>query len=340
VCLTDPQLVGGAPAFLKAARATTHGAWKTMSTFLEPWPNQARYVHVARGELRPNGIALGSVDALKGTGASSVRINGGRAAEIPPANVAGVTDERRGFYLDLGLPQEDDRSNRPYAGLWLYRRNDGSVRLIGNRACATATCATAGRGVRTIAISDLRSDLRTLPGDRYSISDPVLTALGEVLIPALEEGLEPRIVCHVLRVMDARLSGRPLRRSPQSKSIRCGLAPWQERRATEFLAANFAINVATKDVADVCKLSPSHFTRAFKATTAYAPHEWLLRYRVRRAQQLLLGPSPIVDISAQCGFADQSHLTRVFKRLVGLAPAQYRRSSTTAGSSAKPPLGG
>jgi AraC-like DNA-binding protein len=49
---------------------------------------------------------------------------------------------------------------------------------------------------------------------------------------------------------------------------------------------------------------------------------------------LLLGPSPIADIAAQCGFADQSHLTRVFKKLVGLAPGLYRRSSRL------PPIGG
>ena len=302
-----------------------------MSTSLELGPNRRSYGHVARGELRPNGIALGSVDALKATDAGTVRIDSGRQAEVSLANIATVS--RRGFYLDLGLPQEDGQSNRLYAGFWLYRRNDGSVRLIGNRACAMAARATAGRGIRTIAISDLR----TLPGDRHNISDPVLTALGEVLIPALEEGLEPRIVCHVLRVMDARLSGRPLRRSP-SKSIRSGLAPWQERRATEFFAANFATNVATKDVADICKLSPSHFTRAFKATTAHTPHEWLLRYRVRRAQQLLLGPSPIVDIAAQCGFADQSHLTRVFKRSIGLTPAQYRRCSRLPAGHSSPAL--
>jgi AraC-like DNA-binding protein len=303
-----------------------------MSISLELGLNRRSYVHVARGELRPNGFALGSADALKATDASTVA--SGSKAEVSLASIATMTKDRRGFYLDLGLPQEDGRSTRLYAGFWLYRRNDGSVRLIGNRACAMATRATEGRGIRTIAISELRS----LPGDRSNISDPVLTALGEVLIPALEEGLEPRIVCHVLRVMDARLSGRPLRRSPQSKPVRSGLAPWQERRATEFLAANFAASVATKDVADICKLSSSHFTRAFKATTTYTPHEWLLRYRVRRAQQLLLGPSPIVDIAAQCGFADQSHLTRVFKKSIGLTPAQYRRCSRLPAAHLSPAL--
>jgi AraC family transcriptional regulator len=104
-----------------------------------------------------------------------------------------------------------------------------------------------------------------------------------------------------------------------------GLARWQEQRAKEFLAENLLLDVSIADVAAQVQLSRSHFSKAFKQTTGRTPHRWLQEYRIDKARQLLQGAMSISDIAAACGFADQSHLTRVFAQIVGLPPSKWRR---------------
>jgi AraC family transcriptional regulator len=113
--------------------------------------------------------------------------------------------------------------------------------------------------------------------------------------------------------------GRPTR-------AKGGLSRRQERRATAFLTANVGGTVTIGDVAAECGLSPSHFSRAFRETTGKPPHRWLIEHRVARAKELLLQSNlPIVEIAADCGFADQSHLTRLFTNLAGVPPGTWRR---------------
>jgi transcriptional regulator GlxA family with amidase domain len=105
------------------------------------------------------------------------------------------------------------------------------------------------------------------------------------------------------------------------------LAPWQERKAKALLAARMATDISVTEVARECRLSRSHFCKAFKQTTGQSPYAWLTRYRITTAQSLLRGTSqPLADIALACGFGDQSHLTRMFSRLVGTPPGSWRRA--------------
>ena len=104
------------------------------------------------------------------------------------------------------------------------------------------------------------------------------------------------------------------------------LAVWQLRRAQDLLRANLAGRVTLAELAGVCELSIRHFTRAFRASTGTSPHGWLMRLRVERAQDLLADVRvPLGEVALDCGFADQSHLTRVFQQRVGMSPGAYRR---------------
>jgi AraC family transcriptional regulator len=88
--------------------------------------------------------------------------------------------------------------------------------------------------------------------------------------------------------------------------------------------------VSLKDLAAACGLSVSYFVRAFKASTGDPPHRWMLRHRIERAKaQLGETEARLADIAIACGFADQSHFTRVFKSFVGLSPAAWRRTVKT-----------
>jgi AraC-like DNA-binding protein len=70
--------------------------------------------------------------------------------------------------------------------------------------------------------------------------------------------------------------------------------------------------------------------RAFRDETGLPPHAYLNQLRVRRARRLLDGGLAPALVAVQAGFADQAHLTRHFKRVVGLPPGAYQRERETA----------
>jgi len=106
-----------------------------------------------------------------------------------------------------------------------------------------------------------------------------------------------------------------------------GLAPWQEKRVKEILAANLDGNISPRTLAKECQLSISHFSRAFKQTTGTSPHQWLLSQRIESAKQKLRNKElSLSEIALSCGFADQSHFTKVFTSREGLSPARWQRS--------------
>lgn len=108
------------------------------------------------------------------------------------------------------------------------------------------------------------------------------------------------------------------------------LAPWQERRAAEFLAAHVNGQFSIATLAQECGLSRSYFTKAFKETFGKTPLRWLTEYRVARASDLLLSNASIAEVAVICGFADQSHLTRAFAEVIGEPPGNWRRHRRSA----------
>ena len=78
----------------------------------------------------------------------------------------------------------------------------------------------------------------------------------------------------------------------------------------------------------MARLSPFHFSRAFKQATGSAPHQFVIARRVRRAQLLLAaGSCSQAQIAYETGFASQSHFASTFRRVTGMTPGQYRRTA-------------
>lgn len=72
--------------------------------------------------------------------------------------------------------------------------------------------------------------------------------------------------------------------------------------------------------------SPNHFSKLFKRSTGLLPHQYVVRKRIEKAKALFAGTDlPVGVVAWDCGFSDQAHLTRHFKRLVGTTPAKFRR---------------
>lgn len=161
-----------------------------------------------------------------------------------------------------------------------------------------------------------------------ALRDPIAQHLLLAIRPALHANnlATALFVDHVAMALATHVAHTYGGMRPRSRTNAGMLARWQERRAKELLAANLNGNITLADLAKACKLSIRHFTRAFRASTAMSPHAWLLQLRVNKAKHLLANTRrTLAEIAAECGFADQSHMTRVIRRLVGVPPGALRR---------------
>ena len=118
---------------------------------------------------------------------------------------------------------------------------------------------------------------------------------------------------------------------------RGGMSASLVERAKEFMAAHSGDETSLLDVARECGLSRGYFSKAFKTTTGLTPHQWRQCYRIDQAKAMLQGTAmEIAEIAMVCGFADQSHLTRVFTKRVGESPGSWRRMRRSSASTPGP----
>jgi AraC family transcriptional regulator len=105
------------------------------------------------------------------------------------------------------------------------------------------------------------------------------------------------------------------------------LARWRLKRAIDYVEAQLDKPLRLADVASSAGLTRMHFAAQFRAATGLRPHEYLLRRRIERAQEMLLGTGmSLVDVALSVGFQTQAHFTSVFKRYVGQPPRAWRES--------------
>jgi AraC-like DNA-binding protein len=125
----------------------------------------------------------------------------------------------------------------------------------------------------------------------------------------------------------ATLTGiRPLDRALR-EVVRGGLATWQKRRLVAYINAHIAGRIRVAELADLLGLSESHFSRAFRTALGTSAHDYITRRRIELAQGLMLTThESICAIALRCGLSDQSHFTRLFRRIVGETPYAWRRS--------------
>jgi AraC family transcriptional regulator len=170
-------------------------------------------------------------------------------------------------------------------------------------------------------------DLSYEPG--AGVNDATISGLGSLLLPALghPDQANTLFVDHVLLAVGVHVAQAYGGMWPMSRPARGGLAPWQERRAREFLLANIKSGVALRVVARECGVSVGHFSHAFRRTLGVAPHKWLIEQRVVLSKEKLRDDGlSLSDVAVECGFSDQSHLTRIFRQAVGVSPGAWRRA--------------
>jgi AraC family transcriptional regulator len=105
------------------------------------------------------------------------------------------------------------------------------------------------------------------------------------------------------------------------------LAPWRLKRAIDYVEARLHEPISLAEVALSAGLTRMHFAAQFRAATGLRPHEYLLRRRIGRAQEMLVGTGlSLVEVALSVGFQTQSHFTSVFKRYAGQPPRAWRES--------------
>lgn len=97
-------------------------------------------------------------------------------------------------------------------------------------------------------------------------------------------------------------------------------------KALQYMRQNYDKKITLDSMAQMVHLSPSYFSKIFKAETGYNFNTYLNKLRIDKSKKLLLYDNiPLVSIVSMVGFEDQSYFTKVFKRLTGISPLQYRK---------------
>jgi AraC family transcriptional regulator len=171
-----------------------------------------------------------------------------------------------------------------------------------------------------------RADIAAIAGEApIQITDQGVGALAAEVRRALIE--EPRpdrgymaalgraMLVRALQVIDG---GAP---SP----VRMALSPFRLRRVVDHIEARLDCRITVQELAGLAQLSTAHFTRAFRQATGEAPHHFILTRRIVRVRELLRDPSLcLTTVALRAGFSSHAHMSSVFRRLTGVAPAAYR----------------
>jgi len=163
---------------------------------------------------------------------------------------------------------------------------------------------------------------------RLSVRDPLLEALltcmrTEVLSGCTSgrlfaEGLSVSLLARVREFYGTKSVRRTVTRKLSSRQLQDVLA---------FIDANLGADLCLATLAQLTSMSPSTFARLFKASVGVTLHTFVLSRRLRRAEILLNGDSPLSEIALSVGFASQSHFTETFRRRTGRTPARARRQT-------------
>ena len=103
--------------------------------------------------------------------------------------------------------------------------------------------------------------------------------------------------------------------------------------ASYFIAKNYTQNIRVEDITSYVGLERSYFSRLFKKHTGYSPKDYLIRYRMQQAINLLISTKlPIAIIGNSIGYDNPYHFSKIFKRHTGYSPSNYRKKELSSSS--------
>jgi AraC-like DNA-binding protein len=133
-----------------------------------------------------------------------------------------------------------------------------------------------------------------------------------------------RLVTEASLLLELHLA-RNAMRAPGQQGLR-GLARWQIDRVRKFIDEHLTESIRVSDLSSIARSSPSHFSCAFKRTFGSSPHAYIMGRRIDRAAEMMLNSTAALsEIAINCGFADQAHFSRQFRKTMGHTPSTWRR---------------
>ncbi|MDE6625396.1 MAG: AraC family transcriptional regulator [Lachnospiraceae bacterium] len=132
------------------------------------------------------------------------------------------------------------------------------------------------------------------------------------------------LIGHLYLFFDALLRSITPEQQTNSKKLR----DYYVRESLAYIEQNFQNDISVEDIAKVCGLNRSYFSKVFKEATGKSPQQFLLTYRMIKATELLkLTKLSIGDIGNAVGYANQLHFSRAFKNEYGISPREWRNNN-------------
>jgi len=163
--------------------------------------------------------------------------------------------------------------------------------------------------------------------ERWAVPDPQIEYIIRALEADLKAGLpggklfgESLLCALAVRLLRSYSVSPP--RGPKRKN---GLPRARLNRVMEYIEANLDGKITLTALAETAGMSAHYFTELFKQSVNVPPQQYVLRRRIERARNLLNNPRvTVLEAAVRCGFSDQSHFTKIFRRIVGVTPTGYR----------------
>ncbi len=172
------------------------------------------------------------------------------------------------------------------------------------------------------AIYEMVDPERVAIAPHFATPDPLIYQLGLRLKAELESGgLGSRLYAEAIaNLLAVHLLQQYSAQKLTIKDYTGGLPKYKLQQVIDYINAYLDQPLGLAELAQVVQMSPGYFSRLFKQSTGYAPHQYLIQCRVQRAKQLLRTGMAIAQVAYEVGFANQGHLNYHFKRLVGITP--------------------
>jgi AraC family transcriptional regulator len=175
----------------------------------------------------------------------------------------------------------------------------------------------------------LDDDLATVPlRPTFEFHDPSLAAVLRSMVHEIAQGcpngtlfaqsLSVGVAMHLCRTHG--------HRTPSACGETGKLSAWQWRHLNELIDSRLSNDLSLSDLSRSLGLSKPHFVRLFRNTAGTSPHRYVIQKRAEHAHHLIQSSNvPLVGVALEAGFANQSHLNRVFHRIYGITPGEARR---------------
>lgn len=250
----------------------------------------------------------------------------------------GIQEFPRHFHEEYVIGVTERGLERVSCGGTTYLASPGTLHLLNpGQPCASSSFDEAGITLRTFypSMGLMRAVLTELTGrDRGApiFPEPIVTPQSSHVAdclkqlhlslaqpaPRLEQ--ESRFTLVMAKLLRAHAQNRLTERRARRE-------PTKARLVRDFLEAHYAEKISLTHLGSLVNLSTFHLLRIFRDEFGLPPYEYQNQVRLARAKTLLRQGAAIARVASETGYADQSHMTRQFRRFLGITPRQYANSN-------------